>query len=368
MAEYFFQTKGLAVGYHGEPLLRDITISVPKGEILTLIGPNGAGKSTLLKSIAGQLEKIAGCVCLDGRELSGMSMQELARRMAVVFTDKMYTELMTCEDVVASGRYPYTGRFGALSQADRDIVGQAMDMTCVSDMKNRDYNKISDGQRQRVLLARALCQQPEIILLDEPVTYLDIRYKLEFLSTLQRLAKEQGLSVIMSLHELELAQRISDRVLCIGNDHVERFGTPEEIFCDGYIQKLFDIRTGSFEEESGITELEAPLGAPRVFVLAGGGSGRETYRRLQRKGIPFATGIMYTHDVDYPVARALAASVVSLPGIQSMGEEHLEAAKRLVEACGSVMVCREQFGAWEESNRMLLQYIREKRCKILENI
>lgn len=360
MTSYYFQTKRLAVGYHEEPVLEDITVEVPKGEILTLIGPNGVGKSTLLKSIAGQLQPITGCVYLDQKELSGMSRQELSQRMAVVFTDKMYTEMMTCEDVVASGRYPYTGRFGILTDEDLAVVKDLMDMTRVSDIKERDYNKISDGQRQRVLLARALCQQPEIILLDEPVSYLDIRYKLEFLSTLQRLARERELSVIMSLHELDLAQRISDRMLCIGNDGAERFGTPEEVFGDGYIRRLFGIETGSFEEGSGIAELEAPKGVPKVFVLAGNGSGRETYRRLQRAGIPFATGIMYTHDLDYPVAKALAAEVISVTGTDVMGEAELNAARRLVDECGETIVCRDRFGPWEEINGQLAQYIRER--------
>lgn len=365
MAACYFRTNGLSVGYHGVPLLEDITVEVHKGEILTLIGPNGAGKSTLLKSIAGQLQRIAGCVYLDKRELSGMGRQELARQMAVVFTDKMYTEMMSCEDVVAGGRYPYTGRFGVLSEPDRRVVDECMDMTRVSDIRGRDYNKISDGQRQRVLLARALCQQPEIILLDEPVSYLDVRYKLEFLSTLQQLTKKRGLSVIMSLHELDLAQRVSDKLLCIGKDQVERFGTPEEIFCGGYICRLFGVEKGSYEEGGGTMELEAPQGKPRVFVLAGGGSGREVYHRLQREGIPFATGIMHMHDLDYPVAQALAAAVVAAPGMEPMGEIQLREAKRLADGCGEVVLCREQFGGWEEANVQLWRYVQEKGYRII---
>lgn len=248
MADYFFVTKQLSVGYQDVPILKDVTIGINKGEILTLIGPNGAGKSTLLKSIARQLKPLGGNVYLENQELAELNGHELAKRMAVVFTDKLYTEMMTCEEVVASGRYPYTGRFGILSDSDRKVVEESMNMTCVSELKDMDYNKISDGQRQRVLLARALCQQPEIILLDEPTSYLDIRYKLEFLATLQRLAGERQLSVIMSLHELELAKRISNRILCIGEDGVERYGTPVEIFTRGYIAQLFQIDTRRFSD------------------------------------------------------------------------------------------------------------------------
>lgn len=250
MPDYYFQTDHLTVGYQGTAVLQDVTIGVNRGEILTLIGPNGAGKSTLLKSLAGHLTALSGNIYLSGEELSNRNRRELSGKMAVVFTDKMYTEMMTCEEVVASGRYPYTGRFGILSGSDWQIVEESMEMTCVADLKNRDYKRISDGQKQRVLLARALCQQPEIILLDEPTSYLDIRYKLEFLATLRRLTKEKQLSVIMSLHELELAKRIADRILCIGQNGIERYGTPEEIFREGYISELFGINPLNISDDA----------------------------------------------------------------------------------------------------------------------
>ncbi|MBP3475528.1 MAG: ABC transporter ATP-binding protein [Lachnospiraceae bacterium] len=366
MADYFFQTKQLTVGYQVLPVLKDVTIGLNKGEILTLIGPNGAGKSTLLKSIAKQLKPLGGSVYLEQQELAGLSGHELAKKMAVVFTDKLYTEMMTCEEVVASGRYPYTGRFGILSDEDRRIVEESMDMTCVSELKGKDYNKISDGQRQRVLLARALCQQPEIILLDEPTSYLDIRYKLEFLATLQRLAKEKQLSVIMSLHELDMAKRISDRILCIGRDGIERYGTPEEIFTEGYITELFNIRTGSFEDGSTDAELPKPIGEPEVFVLAGSGSGRETFRKLQRAGIAFAVGILYTHDLDYPVAQALAAQVIAVESAEAMGEAHYKEARQMIERCQHVIVCREKFAPWEKVNAGLYRYAETYREKNVE--
>ncbi len=242
MADYYFQTQKMSVGYQKVPLISDMEFGLNKGEILTLIGPNGAGKSTILKSIARQLSLVAGTAFLDGKELSEYSAAELSQRMAVVFTDKLYGELMTCEDVVATGRYPYTGHFGILSGADRQAVREAMELVHVAELKDRQFGKISDGQRQRIMLARAICQEPEIILLDEPTSYLDIRYKLEFLEALQEMAAKKKLSVIMSLHELDLAQRISDKVLCIGERGVERFGTPEEIFAGEYLCELFHIK------------------------------------------------------------------------------------------------------------------------------
>lgn len=146
---------------------------------------------------------------------------------------------------------------------------------------------------------------------DEPTSFLDIRYKLEFLSIIQNMSRTRKLSVIMSLHELDLAGRISDKIACVRGDRVDRFGTPEEIFTEGYIPKLYQMTTGSYDELTGDLELPAVQGEPRVFVLTGNGTGTGVFRRLQREGIPFAAGILWENDLDYPSAKALAVEVVS---------------------------------------------------------
>ncbi len=360
MKEYYFYTEGMTVGYQGVPLISQIEITLKKGEILTLIGPNGAGKSTILKSIAGQLKMVCGAAYLDHASLGQMRADELAKKMAVVFTEKMRTEMMTCEDVVATGRYPYTGRFGVLSEEDHQVVEESMELVHVSELRNQDFTKISDGQRQRVLLARAICQEPEIIILDEPTSYLDVKYKLEFLSILQEMRRKKHLSVIMSLHELDLAERVSDQLLCVKGDRVQRFGTPEEIFVSGYIKELFGLKAGSFEEESGTLELEAPKGEPEVFVIAGGGCGNKTYRRLQREGIPFAAGVLFENDRDYLSAKALAVEVVSAEAFGKITEAQIAKAKALIDQCARVICCKARFGEWDQANGELLVYARQQ--------
>ena len=227
---YFFHTDQLTVGYEGKPLIREINIQLNKGEILTLIGPNGAGKSTILKSITRQLATISGTVYLEQQQMARMSNKEVSRKLAVVLTERMRPELMTCEDIVATGRYPYTGTLGILSASDKEKVRAAMETVHAWDLKDRDFTAISDGQRQRILLARAICQEPEIIVLDEPTSFLDIRHKLELLTILKKMVLENQLTVIMSLHELDLAQKISDKVICVHGEYIEKYGTPEEIF------------------------------------------------------------------------------------------------------------------------------------------
>lgn len=359
MEKKYFYTEAMTVGYQGIPLIRDIQIHISQGEILTLIGPNGAGKSTILKSIAGQLKLLGGAVYLDSRELTKMSGSELAQKMAVVFTERIRSEMMTCEDVVATGRYPYTGKFGILSEADRKVVAEAMELVHMTELRDQDFMKISDGQRQRVMLARAICQEPEIILLDEPTSYLDVKYKLEFMTILQEMTRKKKLSVIMSLHELDLAERISDRILCVHGNYVEKFGPPEEIFVPGYIPHLFDMTVGSFEEGSGLMELEAPQGTPAVFVIAGAGTGRSIFRQLQRKGIPFAAGILYENDLDYPTAKALAVRVLSAEPFEAVPEEQILAARYWIEQCSEVICCRDSFGVWDKANARLLEYAKQ---------
>ncbi len=363
--EYYFQTKKLTVGYDHVPLIREIEVKLEQGKILTLIGPNGAGKSTILKSIARQLELVGGTVFLGKASLEQMSGSELSKKMAVVFTEKLRTELMTCEDVVATGRYPYTGHFGILREEDRKKVEEAIQLVQMGEFRNQDFTRISDGQRQRVMLARAICQEPEIILMDEPTSFLDVKYKLEFLSILQNLQRKKQLTVIMSLHELELAQRVSDQILCVKGAYVERYGTPEEIFQPGYIQSLFEIKTGSFDEENGSMELAKPEGKPEVFVIGGGGSGRGVYRRLQREQIPFLAGILYEQDVEYPVAQALAVETIVSKPFEPISEQVFEYAKERLKMCRKVICCRNRFGTLGKKNEQLLSYAKEQGKEIV---
>lgn len=354
--EYYFSTKQLSVGYQGVPVIKDIEIGLQKGEIMTLIGPNGAGKSTILKSIAGQLELISGTIYLEQKDFLQMTGNERAKKMAVVLTERLKSEMMTCEDVVATGRYPYTGRFGLLEERDHRIIKEAMDLVHVTEIRDQDFKKISDGQRQRVMLARAICQEPEIIILDEPTSFLDVKYKLEFLSILQKLKIQKQLTVMMSLHELELAERVSDRILCVNGNYVDRYGTPEEIFTQGYIKRLFSIETGNYDEESSSMELETVKGTPEVFVIAGGGSGRKVYRNLQRKRVSFASGILFENDLDCPVAKALASEVIVSEAFEPVSDEIVDKAKEMITKCEKVICCRKSFGTWEKANEELLLY------------
>lgn len=355
MADYYFQMKDLSVGYNGNSLIRDINIGINKGEIVTLIGPNGSGKSTILKSITRQLKVVGGNVFFDDTSFLKLPYKELASKMAVVLTDRIKTELMTCHDIVATGRYPYTGRLGILTQEDECLVEEAMQAVHAQELGNRDFNAISDGQKQRVLLARAICQDPDVIVLDEPTSFLDVKYKLELLSILERMARQKKITVIMSLHEIDLAQKISDKIICVKGETISHYGNPEEVFTEEIIRELYGINNGYFDPLFGSIELPAPEGEPEVFVISSGGTGIPVYRRLQKEHIPFAAGILYENDMDYRLARLLAAEVITEEPFEEIREETLQKAFEAMGKCKRVINAGVKIGTWNIGIERLLE-------------
>ena len=241
MKEFLCETQDLAIGYGKTPLASGIALRANPGQILVLVGPNGAGKSTLLKTLAGQLAPLGGAVLLDGQDLTAYTGTARAQKLALMLPHTRRTELTTCFEFAAAGRIPYTGRLGILSDTDRQAVQDALEIAGAAHLADRDFNCISDGQRQRVLLARAICQQPKVLLLDEPTSFLDIKGKIELLTILQKLAHEQGLAVIVSLHELDMAQKIADAVVCVFPDHVSGVLTPDAAFAPDNIRALYAL-------------------------------------------------------------------------------------------------------------------------------
>ena len=241
------ETKALAIGYGKAALARDIALGAAKGQVLALIGPNGAGKSTLLKTLAGQLAPLGGAVLLDGQELARIPGNTRAQKLALMLPHTRRTELTTCFEFAAAGRIPYTGRLGILSAEDKKQVQNALELVGAAHLADRDFNCVSDGQRQRILLARAVCQQPQVLLLDEPTSFLDIKGKIELLTILQKLAHEQQLAVIVTLHELDMAQKIADAVVCVSPQGVSGVLTPQEAFAPENIQTLYRLSREQYE-------------------------------------------------------------------------------------------------------------------------
>ena len=235
------KTENLTIGYKNKKIISDINFSVKKGEIVTLIGSNGCGKSTLLRTLAGQQKALGGNIFIGDREIKEYNEIELAKKLSILLTDRVMPLLMTAYDVVCSGRYPYTGRLGILSAEDHERVEEVMELTGLTGLREELFSELSDGQRQRVMLARALSQEPDILIMDEPMTFLDIKYKRELSDIIMKLRDEKNLTMIISLHELHIIKRFTDRVICVKDGKIDKTGSPDEILEDNYIDYLFDM-------------------------------------------------------------------------------------------------------------------------------
>ena len=366
MNEWQLAVQGVTAGYE-KPLVKRITFTLKKGQILTLIGPNGAGKTTVLKTLTRQLRQLAGTVVIDGRNFFSLKAGEAAQRLSIVSTSHEIPEMTTCYDIVALGRYPHIGRLGILSSDDHDVIRRCMQEVKVWELREKEYAKISDGQRQRILVARALCQQPEVLVLDEPTSYLDIKGKIEILDILQHMTREDKLTVVISLHEIELAQKISDLVLCIGADHSWTVGKPEEVFTEQRIRTLFGLEEGIYLPGSGI-ELRKPAGKPCAFVVAGGGYGIPYYRKLQRKGIGFYAGILYEYDWEARIAEQLALNALIQRGFEMMDGELIHRAKDAILECGMVIDAGTPVGALNQPNAELIRFASELKMPIVRSL
>ena len=241
--------KELTIGYGKKELISNINLSIEAGEICVLIGPNGVGKSTLLKTLAGTIPAISGSasvkdlgeIVVSGKKHSHVSEAFRAKYMASLFTSNLEPDYSTCFDVVAMGRFPYTGSFGMLSDKDKSIILDSFRMVGGEALAELEFKHLSDGQKQRILMARLFAQEPKLILLDEPTTFLDIRYKLEIMQSLQTYVKETGAAVLMSLHELDLAKDVADSVVAVDTEYCDKL-KPEEVLNEAYIKKLFHIK------------------------------------------------------------------------------------------------------------------------------
>lgn len=262
-------TRDLAVGYrsHGErrAVLERVSVSVARGELVCLLGPNGIGKSTLLRTLGRMQSPLWGSVELGGQALESLSASELARRLGVVLTERVAVESFRARQLVELGRYPHSGWFGGLHERDHEVVSWALDAVGAGHLADRDFGRISDGERQRVMIARALAQEPVLLMLDEPTAFLDVPSRVELMGLLRRLTRESALAVVLSTHDVELALRTADVIwlLLPGGDVIT--GAPEDVMASGAIALAFEGRQIRFHpEERSFRWLTGERGSARV--------------------------------------------------------------------------------------------------------
>jgi len=234
-------TKGLSAGYDGLPVFRDIDLEIPSGKITTLIGANGSGKSTLLKTMSRLIAPSSGAVYLEGRSIHDMPTRLVAQKLALLPQGAQTPGGITVGELVEYGRFPHRTRLSGLTEADRGIVRWALDCTATTALKDREMDQLSGGQRQRAWIAMALAQKTGILFLDEPTTYLDISHQLELLHLLRGLNLEQGVTIVMVLHDLNHAIMFSDCLVAIKDGAIHSRGTPEAVITPRNLRDVFDV-------------------------------------------------------------------------------------------------------------------------------
>ena len=295
MSAPILRTENLTIGYalrKQAPIVvvEAITTGLQPGELVCLIGPNGAGKSTLMRTLAGMQPALNGRILLNQQDLATLSARQLARHLSVVLTEPINAGMLTSWDLVALGRHPYTNWAGKLTARDETAVNQAMTAVGAEPLKHRHVNTLSDGERQKIMIARALAQEPEVMLLDEPTAFLDLPRRVEIMHILRQLARDSQRAILLSTHDLDLALRNADKIWLIPKGGALQVGTPEELVLNGSFEAAFHADGVQFDPQTGSFKI-AGQNAGQVDLVGDGLSALWTKRALERVGFFVHEGV-----------------------------------------------------------------------------
>ena len=347
-ASHVLAARDLVYQVDAARLLDDVDLQAGRGEFVGLIGPNGAGKTTFLRAVSGLVRSQEGSVYLDGRDLREMSARDIARIQAHVPQIAPFTFGFTSLELVLMGRYPHLGRLQVEGAEDRRVALEVMGLTETEAFADRELTTLSGGERQRVFVARALAQQPQILLLDEPTSNLDIHHQLKVLDIVQGLVAE-GMTAVAAIHDLTLAARYCQRLLLMSEGRVLAQGTPEEVLTSTNIESAFHVRAviiqDPFTGKPTVNPLDQaqsraePGNGVRVHVVCGGGTGARLMYELQRAGFTVTAGVLGAGDTDRSAADILDVEYVPVPAFSPIDQETHSRHLDLVEAADIVMVC-----------------------------
>lgn len=291
MSRPVLTTHNLGIGYgrRGDPsasrhlVAASLNLQLRAGELVCLLGPNGVGKSTLMRTLAGMQPPLAGAVRLAGTDITTLPPRDLARRLSVVLTERVDVGNLSAYALVALGRHPYTDWLGRLTPQDEAVVRQAIEAVGAQPLAHRSVHTLSDGERQRVMLARALAQEPDLLLLDEPTAFLDLPRRVELMRLLRRLAQTTGQALLLSTHDLDLALRSADVLWLMAPGGILHVGAPEDLVLNGVFAAAFQSDGVQFDAATGAFEITAPT-REMVQLRGAGLPAIWTRRALERAG------------------------------------------------------------------------------------
>lgn len=261
-----------------------ITAVLEPGQLICLLGPNGAGKSTLLRTLSGFQKPLSGAVLYSGKTLESLSRRTLSRQLAVVLTDRFSDRFLTAYEVVSMGRFPHVSFLGKLSHNDAKVIGNTLEILGVTALKDKVFETLSDGEKQKMLLARALVQDTPFLFLDEPVAFVDSPGKIEIMEWLSYFAREQEKGILMTTHDIEIALDYADYLWLINREKPFKTGLPEDLVWQGSINNYFDRQEVHFDASKGRFGVSRPISGNRVLVKQAGAPTRWLKKALMRKG------------------------------------------------------------------------------------
>jgi iron complex transport system ATP-binding protein len=335
--------------YPGREIFRDLSLSLEEGEILALIGPNSSGKTTLLKLMDGLLEPQHGKVFLDGEELGRLSRSRVAKRVAVVPQEMEVPFSFTVAEIVLMGRAPYLGRFGWETRKDLDVAREAMALTDVAELEERMFAELSQGEKQRVSMARALAQQPRVILLDEPASHLDINHQVEMHELIRRLNLEKNLTVLNISHDLNLAAEYSHRMALLHRGSIHALGTPSDVITEENIRQVYETTVMVEKNHISGAPRVTPVGKSRmgktrpqktIHIICGEGSGMDSTRRLLLRGYRVSLGVLNIGDSDQKIGKTLGLAMALEEPFSSISESAYRENQILMEKADLIIVER----------------------------
>lgn len=365
--------KNLEFGYKENPVIKNISFNIKSGSFVSIIGPNGSGKSTLLKTINSIYKANRGTISLYGKDISSYKKRELAKTIALVPQDTNIEYDFTVEDIVMMGRHPYKKRFETELETDHKIVNEALELTNTLVLKDRAINQISGGERQRAIIARALAQKPAVILLDEPTSNLDINHQMDILNLLKKLNKESGLTVVLVIHDINLACRYSDEIILLHKGEILGIGTPEEVITVENVEDAYNmnvaIEKNKYTDTIHLTPIEikeknANLYHNRVHIICGGGSGQEIINKLYTEGFELSLGVLNVGDADWEHGKNLNIPMVEeIPFSGISDQSHYENIK-VMEKSDIIVISNVPIGSGNLKNLLAAKDALEKGKKV----
>jgi iron complex transport system ATP-binding protein len=344
--------EGVRAGYGDIPVLRDVSVELRSGRMIGVVGPNGSGKTTCLRTITGHTSLTSGRVLLADRDLASYSAREVAQIVAVLPQAVPVEFGFTAAEYVALGRNPRAARFGGLDSLDADVVERVLRLTETEDLADEPVDTLSGGDLQRVALAQALAQEPEVLLLDEPTSHLDLRHRLQILDLVRSLA-DGGMAVLGVFHDLDLAARYSDEMVVMDAGRIVASGRPGDVVTPDLLREVFavraivtpDVATGTASVRPILRDEEvAGNEGPLVLVIGGSGSAAWLLRRLVVRGHRVALGALNSDDTDAAVGDALGIARVDLAPYASIGTAEEERVRRLADRADAVVVASTPIG------------------------